>query len=69
MQLALFSVVPGVIFGVYAANGAEVIQNGFFYGYNTWTWVAILCQALGGLIVAMVVKYLSRLMVDMQITS
>jgi solute carrier family 35 (UDP-sugar transporter), member A1/2/3 len=63
IQLSLFSSIPGLIFGVYVANGSQVIENGFalefmdrfFYGYNTWTWLTILCQAVGGLIVAVVV--------------
>jgi UDP-sugar transporter A1/2/3 len=63
VQLSFFSAVPGLIFGVYIAHGQEIAENGFFYGYNFWTWCAILCQALGGLIVAMVVKY-SKLIVD-----
>jgi UDP-sugar transporter A1/2/3 len=56
VQLSLFSVVPGLIFGVYVANGGTVLANGYFYGYNFWTWAAIWLQAGGGLIVAMVVK-------------
>ena len=57
IQLSLFSIIPGLIFGVYLANGNEIMTNGFFYGYNFWTWATICCQALGGLIVAVVVKY------------
>lgn len=37
-------------------DGSAVAQDGFFQGYNGWTWGAISCQAIGGLIVALVVK-------------
>jgi solute carrier family 35 (UDP-sugar transporter), member A1/2/3 len=56
LQLSFFSAIPGLIFGVYIANGQAIAENGFFYGYTIWTWSAIFCQAFGGLIVAMVVK-------------
>ncbi|KAJ3313852.1 hypothetical protein HDV04_001413 [Boothiomyces sp. JEL0838] len=47
---------------VYIANGAEIRENGFFYGYNAWTWGAIACQALGGIIVAIVVLYADNIL-------
>ncbi|KAJ3304375.1 hypothetical protein HDV03_002856 [Kappamyces sp. JEL0829] len=62
IQLSLFSIIPGLVFGVYIANGQEIAQNGFFHGYNRWTWATILCQALGGLIVAVVVKYADNIL-------
>ncbi|KAI8899626.1 nucleotide-sugar transporter-domain-containing protein [Globomyces pollinis-pini] len=62
VQLSFFSAVPGLIFGVYIANGKSVAENGFFYGYNKWTWAAITCQAVGGLIVAVVVKYADNIL-------
>eukprot|EP00842_Homolaphlyctis_polyrhiza_P005027 jgi/Hompol1/5525/HPOL_001291-RA len=62
VQLGLFSVVSGMIFGVYMVDGAAVAENGFFQGYTFWTWSAILCQAVGGLIVAIVVKYADNIL-------
>ena len=39
-------------------NDFELIfSNGFFYGYNILVWIVILNQALGGLLVAIVVRY------------
>ncbi|KAJ3181504.1 hypothetical protein HDU87_001114 [Geranomyces variabilis] len=62
MQLCLFSLIPGLFFGVFLMDGAAVRQHGFFQGYDAWTWAAILCQAIGGLIVALVVKYADNIL-------
>ncbi|KAJ2161177.1 UDP-galactose transporter Gms1 [Coemansia sp. RSA 552] len=61
VQLSLFSMVPA-LFGVLAVDGQGVRQNGFFYGYTRWTYAAIACQAGGGLIVAVVVKYADNIL-------
>ncbi|TPX63049.1 hypothetical protein SpCBS45565_g06886 [Spizellomyces sp. 'palustris'] len=62
IQLSVFSLIPGLIFGVCLMDGAAVRQDGFFQGYNKWTWGAISCQAIGGLIVAVVVKYADNIL-------
>ncbi|KAJ1732951.1 UDP-galactose transporter Gms1 [Coemansia sp. Benny D160-2] len=61
VQLSLFSMVPA-LFGVFVVDGAGVRQNGFLYGYTKWTYMAIACQALGGLVVAVVVKYADNIL-------
>lgn len=62
VQLSLFSAVPGLLIGVYINNREAVWENGFFYGYTFWTWMAIFLQAMGGLIVAYVVKYADNIL-------
>ncbi|KAL3801835.1 hypothetical protein HJC23_001231 [Cyclotella cryptica] len=42
---------------VYMQDYREVVQRGFFGGYNVAVWGVIFVQAVGGLIVAVVVKY------------
>ncbi|KAI9221213.1 nucleotide-sugar transporter-domain-containing protein [Blastocladiella britannica] len=61
VQLALFSLVPA-LFSVFFVDGARVSAEGFFVGYTGWTWAAILIQALGGLIVSLVVKYADNIL-------
>ncbi|KNE70130.1 UDP-galactose transporter [Allomyces macrogynus ATCC 38327] len=61
VQLSLFSLVPA-LFGVLVVDGAHVRTYGFFSGYSNWTWAAILCQALGGLLVSLVVKYADNIL-------
>ncbi|KRX55482.1 UDP-N-acetylglucosamine transporter [Trichinella sp. T9] len=59
-QLALFSVFSG--FGAVFVNDlSAVLENGFFQGYNIFTWLVILLQAFGGLVIGMVVKYMDNI--------
>ncbi|KAI9228307.1 MAG: nucleotide-sugar transporter-domain-containing protein [Piptocephalis tieghemiana] len=62
VQLSLFSLPPALLGGVILFHGHEVMEHGFFYGYTIWTWAAILAQALGGMLVAVVVKYADNIL-------
>lgn len=42
-------------------DGAEVASRGFFSGYSPMVWLCISLNSLGGLAVAMVVKYADNL--------
>ena len=57
LQLGVFSIIIGLVGLMVTADGAKVQANGFFYGYTPVTWCVIAIQALGGLVIAMVIKY------------
>jgi UDP-sugar transporter A1/2/3 len=57
IQLSFFSILPGFFIAVCIIDGEQVREKGFFYGYTTSTWVSIVFQSFGGLLVAVVVKY------------
>lgn len=48
--------------GVFVSDGAAVRTNGFFYGYSALVVSVVLLQALGGLVVAVVVKYADNIL-------
>lgn len=56
IQMGLPSVVIA-LFTVFAEDSAEVARKGFFVGYSPMVVSVITVQAVGGLIVAVVVKY------------
>jgi len=57
VQLSFYSLFPAFFLGVVFKDGAEIAKSGFFTGYNGAVWTAITFQALGGIIVALVVNY------------
>ncbi|KAH8801629.1 udp-galactose transporter-like protein [Xylogone sp. PMI_703] len=57
IQLSFYSLFPALIFGVIIKDGEEIAQNGFFDGYNSVVWTAIIFQAFGGVLVAMCINY------------
>ncbi|VDP01678.1 unnamed protein product [Soboliphyme baturini] len=61
LQLALFSVLPGLI-TVYGKDASTVYQYGFFHGYNFVIWIVVLLQAYGGLLIALVVTYADNIL-------
>ncbi|XP_051950779.1 UDP-N-acetylglucosamine transporter-like [Xyrauchen texanus] len=61
IQLGMFGLVFG-IFGMLAYDGARVREIGMFQGYNTLTWIVVALQALGGLVIAAVIKYADNIL-------
>lgn len=61
LQLGIF----GFLFGLAAVgitDYGEVSTNGFFQGYNVTTVSVVILQAVGGLIVALVMKYADNIL-------
>jgi drug/metabolite transporter (DMT)-like permease len=56
-QLSFWSLFPSLFLGVIWKEGADIYKTGFFAGYNWVVWLAILFQAAGGVIVALVINY------------
>lgn len=56
LQLGVFALVFSVV-AMATNDGSRVMEQGFFVGYHWLTWLVIFNQALGGLVVSMVVKY------------
>ncbi|XP_038069750.1 UDP-N-acetylglucosamine transporter-like [Patiria miniata] len=61
IQLAFFGVLFG-LGGVIMNDGQQVMSAGFFQGYNNLTWIVVLNQAFGGLIIAAVIKYADNIL-------
>ncbi|KAI1280363.1 UDP-N-acetylglucosamine transporter [Halotydeus destructor] len=60
-QLSIFGFIFGLI-GV-AVQDYEIVQTGgFFQGYNRATWMVIALQAVGGMVVAIVMKYADNIL-------
>ncbi|KAI9483097.1 MAG: UDP-galactose transporter [Benjaminiella poitrasii] len=62
IQMSFFSVLLGLVFVVMLQDGTTIVERGFFVNYTPLTWTVILIQALGGLIVALVVKYADNIL-------
>jgi UDP-sugar transporter A1/2/3 len=61
VQLGLSSMVFAVV-GVYMNDGAVVAKKGFFFGYTPLVVAVVFLQAVGGLVVAVVVKYADNIL-------
>ncbi|KAH7384519.1 nucleotide-sugar transporter-domain-containing protein [Pyrenochaeta sp. MPI-SDFR-AT-0127] len=56
-QLSFWSLFPSLFIGVLWKDGEIIAKTGFFAGYNWVVWTAIMFQAAGGVIVALVINY------------
>ncbi|KAK1164301.1 UDP-N-acetylglucosamine transporter [Acipenser oxyrinchus oxyrinchus] len=61
IQLGLFGAVFGLM-GVYVYDGERVQEHGMFQGYSCLTWAVVSLQALGGLVIAAVIKYADNIL-------
>lgn len=57
VQLSFYSLWPALFIGVLFKDGEHIAKDGFFAGYNYVVWSAIVSQAIGGITVALVIKY------------
>ena len=57
LQLSFWSLFPAFFLGVVWKDGDKIAKTGFFAGYNWIVWTAILLQAFGGVVVALVINY------------
>ncbi|KAJ8418992.1 hypothetical protein AAFF_G00004910 [Aldrovandia affinis] len=61
IQLGMLGMVFGLM-GVFVYDGDRVRESGMFQGYNRLTWIVVSLQALGGLVVAVVIKYADNIL-------
>ncbi|XP_073499159.1 UDP-N-acetylglucosamine transporter isoform X2 [Phyllobates terribilis] len=61
IQLGFFGGIFGMM-GVLVYDGDRVSKEGFFQGYNNLTWTVVALQALGGLVIAAVIKYADNIL-------
>lgn len=48
--------------GVFLTDGKDILEKGFFYGYNYLVWFVVLLASVGGLYTSVVVKYTDNIM-------
>jgi len=61
VQLALLSIPLGFC-TTFLKDGGKISEHGFFHGYDNFVWFTVLQNALGGLLVAVVVKYADNIL-------
>eukprot|EP01053_Blabericola_migrator_P003662 Blabericola_migrator_1__3661@NODE_2098_length_3279_cov_78_729763_g1329_i0_p1_GENE_NODE_2098_length_3279_cov_78_729763_g1329_i0NODE_2098_length_3279_cov_78_729763_g1329_i0_p1_ORF_typecomplete_len396_score56_05Nuc_sug_transp/PF04142_15/8_2e101CRTlike/PF08627_10/1_4e17CRTlike/PF08627_10/98TPT/PF03151_16/6_4e11UAA/PF08449_11/6_5e02UAA/PF08449_11/1_7e10SLC35F/PF06027_12/5_5e10PUNUT/PF16913_5/9_6e06PUNUT/PF16913_5/1_1e03EamA/PF00892_20/8_5e02EamA/PF00892_20/3_8e05EamA/PF00892_20/7_2TMEM234/PF10639_9/2 len=61
IQLAVLGGLVSLL-GALWVDGSAIKEGGFFQGYNSMTWVAIMTQSAGGLIVAAVLKFADNIL-------
>ena len=62
IQMGISSIILGFAGVFLSADRTQVLEHGFFFGYNKVVVAVILLQAIGGLVVAVVVKYADNIL-------
>lgn len=57
IQLSFYSIFPAFFIGVVINDGEEIAKHGFFDGYNSVVWTAIILQAIGGILASLCINY------------
>lgn len=57
VQLALFSIIAGIVGLAVTDDLSKVREHGFFDGYNSWVCASIVNNSFGGLLIAVIIKY------------
>lgn len=61
VQLGMFGSITALI-GMLIKDGAQIRQEGILVGYSALVWLVVSQQALGGLVVALVVRYADNIL-------
>uniref|UniRef100_L7M4T8 UDP-N-acetylglucosamine transporter n=1 Tax=Rhipicephalus pulchellus TaxID=72859 RepID=L7M4T8_RHIPC len=56
IQLAIFGFLLGIV-AMLVSDWNQLMVGGFFQGYNGLTWMVILLQTFGGLVISLAVRY------------
>lgn len=62
IQMGISSIILGFAGVFLSTDRPQVLERGFFFGYNWVVIAVILLQAIGGLVVAVVVKYADNIL-------
>lgn len=57
IQLSLYSLLAALFVGVIFNEGGEIAKHGFFDGYNSIVWAAVVFQAVGGVLTSLCINY------------
>jgi len=61
MQLSFFGSVFAIVVA-FSKDRQAIVQDGFLQGYNLLVWAVVFCHAVGGLLVAVVMKYADNIL-------
>lgn len=61
IQIGIFSLVLSIV-AVFSKDGQKIADHGFFQGYTWATWVSVIILAVGGLLVALVIKFADNIL-------
>jgi len=61
IQVAIWGLLLSTI-GAFIQDGDQIMEKGFFYDYTGVVWLVVLVQAVGGMVVAAVMKYADNIL-------